>query len=164
LLKIVYPLVKVVLPAPGQPVPVPAGRGAASWQPGESGADVGQRDARPVRDADERYPAEHVTAVASLVAGGAPAADQALPLVEMQCRYGHAAASGEFANREFPSVPPRLIQCRLASVPRFDLNDSSGLTVVLYRRSGTPVTGTAHKGIFMADRGVILVTGATGNR
>src|SRR5690606_17936280 len=100
----------VELAAPGgrQVGPVVAGRGAAFRQFGEGRLDGLERYAEPLGEPDEGDPAEGVAGVTALVARRAPAADQALRLVEVQGRHGDAAALGELADGEFSGVPDGL--------------------------------------------------------
>ena len=94
-------LVEVGPPRRRQPRPVLAGGGPVSGQRGHRFPDAGQRDTQPLRHPDERHPAQHVAAVAALVAAGAPAGDQALPLVEVQRRHRDPAAQCHLARCEF---------------------------------------------------------------
>src|SRR6266542_2697059 len=96
--------VQLGLPASRQLFPVVAGRRAAIRQLGEGGADVGQRDADALGDADQRH-----APVAPLVARGAAAGDQLLPFVEMQRRDGHPTARGELPDRQLRLVPGWLV-------------------------------------------------------
>src|SRR6266540_2883891 len=72
-------------------------------------AAVGQRDADPLGDADQRHAPERVAPVAPLVARGAAAGDQLLPFVEMQRRDGHPTARGELPDRQLRLVPGWLV-------------------------------------------------------
>jgi hypothetical protein len=75
-------LVEVVAPALRDARPVLPGGRAVVGQQGQRLADAGERDAQALRGADEGDPAQGVTAVAALVAGGAAAVDQTLALLE----------------------------------------------------------------------------------
>src|SRR6266540_297706 len=101
--------VQLGLPASRQLFPVVAGRRAAIRQLGEGGADVGQRDADALGDADQRHAPERVAPVAPLVARGAAAGDQLLPFVEMERRDGHPTARGELPDRQLRLVPGWLV-------------------------------------------------------
>lgn len=118
LLETVNSLVQRCLPASGQSLPVGPGGGAAIRQLGKGRADVCQGDADALCDADKGHAAKHLAPVASLVAGGAPAADKTLSLVEVQCRDAHTAAGGDLANGELRPVPCGLLHSVLQSEPR----------------------------------------------
>src|SRR5699024_9367358 len=84
LLQPVDPLVQLCLPPLGELLPVPPGRGAPVRQLCQSTADVRQREPHPLRDPDQRHPAQHVPPVPALVPRGAPGGDQPAALVEVQ--------------------------------------------------------------------------------
>src|SRR5690606_3206082 len=81
--------------------PVFLTRCPALRQAGQRGADLGQRDANLLADADDGDAAQHVTIIAPLVAGGAVAADEALAFVEVQRRDGNATAGCELSYSQF---------------------------------------------------------------
>jgi NAD(P)H-dependent FMN reductase len=88
-------LIECVLPAARQAFPVAAGGHPTVGEVPQHRGDVGQRDAHPLGNADEGDDAQRVTAVAALVAAGAPAGDEALAFVEVQRRNRDAAALGQ---------------------------------------------------------------------
>jgi hypothetical protein len=72
----------------------------AGGQGGEDHGDVGERDAEPFRDEDQRDAADHVPAVEALLPGAALGDDQTLALVEAQGRGGHAGAGDDLTHAE----------------------------------------------------------------
>ncbi len=83
------------------------GWGAAVREGGQCVPDLGERYPDFLGQPDERDPAQHVALVATLVAAGPAARDEALAFVEVQRRDRHPAALRQLSGREFPGVPIR---------------------------------------------------------
>src|SRR5580704_2695485 len=89
-----------------QPLPVlRAGDLAVGYRLGQSGPDLRERKTGPLAYPDHGDPAQHVSAVAPLVPGGAVGADQSLPFVEPQSRRPRAAAFGDLTHGQ-PGLMP----------------------------------------------------------
>lgn len=95
------PLVQVVSPRRGEPLPVPASWSAAVGQAVEGVFDAPQRDARGLGGADERHSPQCLPVEAPLVPGGAGAVDEAFGLVEVKGRDGDAATGRHLAHSQF---------------------------------------------------------------
>ena len=78
--------------------------------------DHGERQAEPLRDADDRDPPQYVTRVTALVAAAAPAADQALRFVKVNRGDRHAAPVGELPRRQCPRAPVIAPDCHDAAL------------------------------------------------
>jgi hypothetical protein len=85
LLELAHPLVQGVLPALGYPLPVPSSGGAVVGEQARTAAT--SPSGMPTRTAMRMNATRRSVfpLVTALVARSAPAADQALPLVEVQC-------------------------------------------------------------------------------
>jgi pyridoxamine 5'-phosphate oxidase family protein len=94
------PLIKVVAPRRGEPLPIPAGWGAAVRQAIESVLDASEGDAHGLRGADERHSPEYLPREPPLVPRGARAVDKAFGLVEVEGRDGDAAAGRYLAHSQ----------------------------------------------------------------
>jgi hypothetical protein len=101
-LKLPDPVIEVLAPRRGKPRPVRGCRRAAGRQGIERRLDPGQRDAEPLRRADEGKPPQHHPRIPPLVPSRPPRCDQALGLVEMQRRDRHAAALRQLADADLP--------------------------------------------------------------
>src|SRR5690606_26033510 len=92
--------VQILPPRGRKPAPVGRRERAPGRETPERLTYFGERDAYALRRFDDGDTAEDTARIAPLVAGGPPAFDQALPLVEMQRRHGHARALGNLADAE----------------------------------------------------------------
>src|SRR5690349_13437113 len=115
---------KFALPPLGYSLPIAPGRGAIFRQQCQHGGDLSQRNPNSLGDSDQRDPPQHVPLVAALVARGAPAADQALTLIEVQRRDCHTATGGKLPNGELGLLRPGLLH-GAGSSTRADLNHNS---------------------------------------
>jgi hypothetical protein len=92
--------VDLVTPPAREPLPVAARRRASGRQRVECSANPLQRNPCGAPGLDQRDAAQHRALVATLVAARPTCRDQALRLVEAQCRCGDTASPRELSDRQ----------------------------------------------------------------
>lgn len=95
--------IQVGAPELGQSPPIRRRRCAVRWQHTQRLLDFRQRNAGALGDFDHRDAPQNAARVAPLIAGGAPAADQAAALVKMQGRHRYATTARHLADGHFPA-------------------------------------------------------------